>query len=153
MIPARFSTPEMRERLSLIAESYRRLTGRELVPADADPIMALWEAPRVILAHGTEADPVFLFGNRAALDRFGMALEDFIAMPSRLSAEPVNQAERQAALDRVATRGFIDDYGGNRIAADGRRFRVEAATIWNLIDADGVIHGQGATFDRWEPID
>lgn len=152
MIPARLATPGMRARLALIAESYRRLTGRELIPADADPAEALWNAPRVILAHGTEADPVFFFGNRAALDRFGMALDDFVAMPSRLSAEPGNRAERQGALERVAAHGFIDDYGGNRIAADGRRFRVEAATIWNLIDETGVIHGQGATFDRWVPL-
>lgn len=149
MIPARFAAPGMRARLGLIAESYRRLTGRELIPAGADPAEALWDAPRVILAHGTEADPVFFFGNRAALDRFGMTLEDFVAMPSRLSAEPGNRPERQAALDRVAAHGFIDDYGGNRIAADGRRFRVEGATVWNLIDADGAIHGQAATFDRW----
>lgn len=153
MIPARFAAPDMRARLALIAESYRRLTGRELVPAGVDPVEALWNAPRVILAHGIEADPIFFFGNRAALERFGMTAELFAAMPSRLSAEPVNQAERQAALDRVAAHGFVDDYGGDRIAADGRRFRVEAATIWNLIDAEGTIHGQGATFDRWTDLD
>ena len=153
MIPARFATPGIRARLGLIAESYRRLTGRALIPAGADPAEALWNAPRVILAHGTEADPVFFFGNRAALDRFGMTFDDFVAMPSRFSAEPGNRAERQAALERVAAHGFIDDYGGNRIAADGRRFRVEAATIWNLVDADGVVHGQGAAFDRWMPLD
>jgi hypothetical protein len=153
VIPARFAAPDMRERLALIAESHRRLTGRDLVAADADPVEALWHAPRVILAHGTEADPIFFFGNRAALARFGMTVSDFVAMPSRLSAEPVNQAERQAALERVAEHGFIDDYGGNRVAADGRRFRVEAATIWNLIEADGRVRGQGATFDRWTDLD
>ena len=153
MIPPRFATLEMRARLTLVAASYRRLTGRELVPADADPVEALWTAPCVILAHGTEPDPIFFFGNRAALGRFGMTIDAFIAMPSRLSAEPLHQGERQALLDRVIAHGFIDDYSGNRIAADGRRFRVEAATVWNLVDAEGVVHGQGATFDRWTDLD
>lgn len=153
MIPRRFASPGMRGRLERIATSYRRLTGRELVPAAGDLVEALWEAPRVILAHGTEPDPIFFFGNRAALDRFGVTLEAFTAMPSRLSAEPLHQGERQALLDRVAAHGFIDDYSGTRVAADGRRFRVEAATVWNLAGADGVVHGQGATFDRWTDLD
>ena len=143
----------MRERLSLIAQSHLRLTGRALIPAGADPVEALWNAPRVILAHGTEPDPIFFFGNRAALDRFGVSIEAFTGMPSRLSAEPLHQSERQTLLDRVTAHGFIDDYCGNRIASDGRRFRVEAATVWNLIDAEGAIHGQAATFDRWTPLD
>jgi hypothetical protein len=153
VIPPRFDTAGMRKRLALIATSHRRLTGRDLIPAGSDPVEALWHAPRVILAHGTEPDPIFFFGNRAALDRFGMRIEDFTAMPSRLSAEPMHRGERQALLDRVTEHGFIDDYSGNRIASDGRRFRVEAATIWNLIDESGTIHGQAATFDRWTPLD
>ncbi|MCW3847155.1 MEKHLA domain-containing protein [Sphingomonas sp. LB-2] len=152
MIPPRFTAPEMRARLTLIAASYRRLTGRDLIPAGADPVESLWTAPRIILAHGTEPDPIFLFGNRAALDRFGMTLDAFTAMPSRLSAEPLHRDERQALLDRVARHGFIDDYSGIRIAADGRRFRVEGATVWNLIDAEGALHGQAATFDRWTDL-
>lgn len=153
VIPPRLTLPGMRGRLERIATSYRRLTGRELVPAGGDLVEALWEAPRVILAHGTEPDPIFFFGNRAALDRFGATLEAFTAMPSRLSAELLHQGERQALLDRVAAHGFVDDYCGNRITAHGKRFRVEAATVWNLVDADGSIHGQGATFDRWTDLD
>ena len=152
VIPPRFASPEMRGRLESIVTSYRRLTGRELVTG-GDLVQALWNAPRVILAHGTEPDPIFFFGNRAALDRFGMTLEAFVAMPSRLSAEPLHRGERQALLDRVVSHGFIDDYSGTRITADGRRFRVEAATVWSLIDADGKVHGQGATFDRWTDLE
>ena len=152
-LPPLFTAPGMQARLTLIAESYHRLTGRTLIPQATDIPQALWDAPRVILAHGTEADPIFFFGNRAALERFELALDRFTAMPSRLSAEPLHQSERQALLDRVTAQGFIDDYSGNRIAADGSRFRVEAATVWNLIEADGGIHGQAATFDRWTPLD
>jgi hypothetical protein len=139
----------MRARIALIAASYQRLTGRALEPSTADPAQALWAAPRAIVAHGTEADPIFFFGNRIALDRFDTTLEQFIAMPSRFSAEPMLRGERQGLLDRVNRDGFIDDYAGIRISATGRRFRIERATVWNLLDECGAIHGQAATFDRW----
>lgn len=148
-LPTRFTDPDMQARLGLIAQSHERLTGRPLAPAAADPAQALWNAPRVIVAHGTQADPIFFFGNRAALDRFEATIDAFTAMPSRLSAEAMLREERQALLDRVTRDGFIDDYSGIRISANGRRFRIEQATVWNLVDAQGAIHGQAATFDRW----
>lgn len=68
-------------------------------------------------------------------------------MPSRLSAEAPLREERQALLERVSRRGFIDDYAGIRISARGTRFRIENAVVWNLIDAAGVRHGQAAMFE------
>lgn len=137
------------DRLALIAESFQRLTGHALVENDRDIAAALWDAPRVILAHGTQADPIFFYGNAKALSLFEMTADQFSCLPSRLSAEPMHRDERAAFLDGVARRGFIDDYAGIRISATGRRFRIEQATVWNLIDAEGAIHGQAATFDRW----
>lgn len=152
-LPHRCATPAMRTHLALVAESYRRLTGRDLVsPAAADVAEALWQAPRVIVAHGTEPDPIFFFGNALALDRFETGFDAFAAMPSRLSAEPIERSERQALLDAVTRDGSIDDYAGVRISATGRRFRIEQATVWNLIDAHGAVHGQAATFDRWTEL-
>ncbi len=133
-------------RLPLLADSYRRLTGRRLVAPGPDIFRALWEAPRVIVAHGTEDDPVFFYGNRLALELFALDFEAFSRLPSRLSAEPLARAERARLLERVRLDGFIDDYAGVRIAADGRRFRIAGATVWNLIDPHGVLYGQAACF-------
>jgi hypothetical protein len=36
-----------------------------------------------------------------------------------------------------------------RISSSGRRFWIERATVWNLLDADGVYRGQAATFADW----
>lgn len=138
-------------RLSLIAESFSRLTHRLLVP-DSNIAEGLWTSRFVIVAHGTESDPIFFYGNRRALDLFEVAAADFIRMPSRLSAEAVNRAERDRLLERVARDGFIDDYAGIRVSATGRRFRIEQAVVWNLIDAAGLCHGQAAAFDRWTVI-
>ena len=145
--PPHLNSAEMRSRLELIATSYQRLTGRKLAAPAKDMAYALWTAPRVIVAHGTETDPIFFFGNLVALHQFEMSWERFTAMPSRLSAEPMLREERQALLGRVARDGFIDDVVGVRISATGRRFRIERATVWNLIDEYGAVRGQAATFD------
>lgn len=142
----------MRLQLALIATSYQRLTGRKLAAPADDMAHALWTAPRVIVAHGIEADPIFFFGNRAALDRFEMSFERFTAMPSRLSAEPMLRGERQGLLEQVTRVGFVDDIAGIRISATGRRFHIERATVWNLIDEHGGMHGQAATFDCREDM-
>ena len=141
-------------RLRLIAESYRRLTGRALPRAPAhDLATALWQAPAAIVAHGTEPDPVFFYGNRLALELFGMDFAAFTRLPSRFSAEPLLREERALLLERVARDGFIDDYSGIRIAASGRRFRIERATVWNLVDVAGMRHGQAAVFAQWTPLE
>lgn len=140
-------------RITLITHSFRQLTGNELVPATPDVANALWSAPIVVLAHGTEADPVFFYGNRAALDIFEIGAEEFIRLPSRFSAEPLLREDRARLLERVTRENYISDYAGVRIARTGKRFRIEQATVWNLIDRDGAIHGQAAAFDRWIPLD
>ena len=146
-------TKEALDRLSLVVSSYQRLTGRHLIdPSPPDLWQACWAAPRVIVAHGTEPDPVFFYGNRLALSLFELDFAAFTLLPSRYSAEPLLREERDALLARVHTRGFIDDYAGVRISASGRRFRIEQAVVWNLLDEAGERHGQAATFERWAPV-
>ena len=145
-VPLRFRQPDMQWRIALIAASFARLVGRELVDAGDDAVAALWNAPQAIVAHGTEADPLFFFANRAALDAFKADLDQFLGMPSRLSAEAPDRAERQALLDRVTSHGFIDDYAGVRVKTTGERFRIAKAVVWNLIDEEGIRHGQAAAF-------
>lgn len=139
----------------LIVESHSRVVGKPLMPdidARDDRLGdTLWNAPRAVVAHGTQADPIFFYGNRLALELFEMDFAAFTALPSRYSAEPLAREERAALLERVTRDGYIDDYAGIRISSSGRRFRIENATVWNLIDADGVYRGQAATFSEWEP--
>ena len=137
---------------AVLLASYARLTGRELVPAgDAHArARALYEAPFVVVSHDTAPDPVFSYANLAAQRLFGMGWDEFVMLPSRCSAEPVERAEREVLLRRVAEQGYIDDYAGVRIAKDSRRFRIEAAVVWNLTGPDGRPAGQAATFAQWK---
>lgn len=136
--------------LRLIVESYQRLTGKPLIPSvptDANALRtAIWEAPRAIVAHGAEDDPIFFYGNRAALQWFEMTAEEFAQLPSRLSAEPLAQEARVKLLEKVAQQGYVDGYSGMRIAKSGRRFMITDATVWNLLDETGQYHGQAAIF-------
>lgn len=145
-LPPALTEPTTRQHVALIAESFARLLGRPLVPLHEDIISALWDAPHAIVAHGIEDDPIFFFGNAAALNAFETSFAEFTRLPSRLSAEAPLREERQALLDRVSRYGFIDDYAGIRISAKGRRFCIDNAVVWNLIGANGVQHGQAATF-------
>lgn len=144
---------QLRRQVELLAASFLRLLGRPLVAEDElDVWTALWHAPQVIVAHGTEADPLFFYGNRMALRLFEMDFAAFTRLPSRYSAEPLAREERARLLERVTRDGYIDDYAGIRISGSGRRFRIEQAVVWNLVDADGTIHGQAATFDSWTAL-
>lgn len=141
--------------VALLAASFHRVTGQPLidpqVPA-ADAGRWLYEAPFAVLSHGIGADPLFTYGNRRALCVFELSWPELIALPSRLSAEPVNQAERARLLARVRSQGFIDDYAGVRISRTGRRFLIRDAIVWNLITESGDYCGQAARFEHWEPL-
>ena len=76
-----------------------------------------------------------------------------VVLPSRLTAEPVHQSERARLLDTVASRGYIDDYRGIRISKSGRRFRIDNAIVWNVIDDTGSMRGQAAMFSTWKVLD
>jgi hypothetical protein len=142
-------------RVGLVLDSFRRLVGRELVSREGAPLeqaRRLFAAPQVVVSHGTEADPVLCYGNAAALVLWEMDWATFTRTPSRLTAEPLHRDERARLLERTRRDGFVDDYAGIRISATGRRFRIEQAIVWNVVDAAGNLHGQAATFDRWTPL-
>jgi len=135
-----------------LLDSYRHWIGRDLVERTGDPefqARTLFESPLVVVSHGTEVDPVLNYGNRTALDLWEMSWEQLIRTPSRLTAEPVNRAEREWMLEQARVRGFIDTYRGIRVSGTGRRFLVENALIWNVLDAGYQRIGQAATFSHW----
>ncbi len=136
------------KRLALIAESFERLVGRPLVEIGSD----IWTMPAALVAHGTEDPPLFFYGNRQALTLFRLSAEDFIGLPSYKSAEPALREERAAMLTRLEAENVITDYHGIRIAADGTRFRIHNAVVWNLVEENGQRHGQAATFGAWEML-
>lgn len=144
---------QQRHRIVCIGDSFQRITGRRLVAAGGDPVQMLWSAPLAIVAHGTEADPIFYFGNRMALQLFEMDFSAFTLLPSRLSAEALLRQERAQLLERVMRDGIIEDYAGVRISSTGRRFQISNASVWNVMDPAGGLVGQAAAFAEWGDLD
>jgi hypothetical protein len=136
----------------LLLDSFSHWTGRDLIPREGtreELSRRLFDAPMVVVSHGTEDDPVLNYGNRMALELWDMSWQQLTQTPSRLTAEPVNQAERAGMLSQARAQGYIDNYRGVRITATGRRFLVERAIVWNVIDGQGGRVGQAATFSQW----
>jgi hypothetical protein len=136
-----------------VARSFRHWLGRELLPGVSEPkalARALFDAPFVLVSHGTQADPILNYGNRAALALWEMSWEELTRTPSRLTAEPVAREERARLLAEVTQHGHIANYAGVRISKSGRRFRITQAIVWNLLDENGAHYGQSAMFDRWD---
>ncbi|MEZ5750210.1 MAG: MEKHLA domain-containing protein [Caenibius sp.] len=140
------------DRIALLVDSFHRLAGRPLISDQGNLAENLWALPSVVVAHATGHDPVFFYANRAALSLFEASAQDFIRMPSRFSAEPVERSERARFMAKVRQENIIADYRGIRISRTGRRFAIERAIVWNLVDEAGLIHGQAATFAEWTPL-
>jgi len=135
-----------------LLDSFRLWTGRDLLDrlgSIEEQAEAVFAAPVVVVSHGTEADPILNYGNQAALDLWEMTWDRLIGMPSRQTAEPVNQEERARMLRLVEQQGYYDRYRGVRVSSTGRRFLVEEAIVWNVIDERSRRIGQAATFSRW----
>ena len=131
---------------TLMSESFELCTGRSLAPEGRGPEWLYDESPAIVLAHNSETDPRFIYANRAAQACFGYSWDEFIALPSRLSAEAPDRAERERLLNAVAARGFVAGYSGVRIAKSGRRFLIQNTIVWNLVDRHGSRLGQAAIF-------
>ena len=142
------------DHLELLVKSYERLTGKILIEYDQlDTLPILFEkVDFALVSHGTEEDPVFNYGNRCALELFEMSFEELTNLPSRKSAELPNREERARLLAEVTAKGYIENYSGVRISATGKRFQIEEATVWNLINAKGDYCGQAAVFSKWVMI-
>jgi PAS domain-containing protein len=138
--------------VTLLTESYAQLVRVPLVPNGKDAAWLYRDAPFAVVAHNTDPDPRFIYANEAAQTCFEYSWDEFIGLPSRLSAEASDRAEQQALLDAVAKNGFMSGYRGIRVAKSGRRFLIEDGVVWDLIDQQGIRHGAAATFPSWRDV-
>ena len=148
--------PAVIQHTQRLLRSFQHWLDRPLLNIDGSPIElseALFHAPFVLVSHGTQADPILNYGNRQALELWEMDWTQFTQTPSRLTAEPVEQAERDRLLAQAQTQGYISDYKGIRISSTGRRFWIQDVVIWDVLDEQNQRCGQAARFDRWEMVE
>ncbi len=147
--------PQWVAHTQIMLDSFQLFVGRGLIPRTGSPdedARYVFQAQFVVLSHGTEEDPVLNYGNQTAWSLWEMDIPAFTSTPSRLTAEPIHRDERARLVSRAARDVFVDDYRGVRISSTGRRFLIEQAIIWNLVDKDGARVGQAATFSDWKAL-
>ena len=150
------SNAYLAEHIDLLERSYFQLLGESLLAnrKEGESLAEqLFYAPFILLSHDISADPLFNYANKAALELFEIEWQQLIRTPSRLSAEPVNQEQRERLLAQVSKSGFISNYQGIRISQTGKRFRIKNAVVWNLFDRKGEYQGQAACFSDWQLLD
>ena len=167
-IPPGWLAPAAQLVVGELLRSHELAFGRPLLvglPSDATPLQwsqALFTAPTVVLAHdgadpGGDPGPRLIYANRAALRLWRRPWAELVGMPSRLTAEAAERAERAQALNSVQRRQAIADYSGIRIDSQGRRFRISGARVWTLSrpesgsssGRDLEACGQAASFSAW----
>ena len=138
-----------------LLDSYHHWTGRELIERVGETehqARVLFDASFVVVSHGNEPDPILNYGNQKALNLWQLPWGQFIQTPSRLTAETDDRDERERMLRQAKSDGYFDGYQGVRISSTGRRFLVEQALIWTVIDSAGAPIGQAATFSHWSTL-
>lgn len=132
--------------------SFQHWTGVGLCSSKTPEAIAydLFHASFALLSHGTEADPILNYGNQQTLRLWEISWQDLTQMPSRLTAEPWVRQERAQLLHQAAQQGYIGNYQGIRISKTGRRFRIDNAEIWDVLNEQGLKCGQAAKFSQWQ---
>lgn len=136
----------------LILSSYTRWTGKILCREDQPDealVREIFFAPFVVASTGTEADPVLNYGNHKALNLWELDWSAFTKTPGRHTAEAMEREDRARFLEKVRKNGYVDDYRGIRISSTGRRFEIQQAIVWNLMDPQGHFAGQAVTFQNF----
>ena len=147
-----WQTPPVLVWVQRMLDSYGHWTGNDLIDRTgsmSEQSHRLFFSPFAVVSHDNQTDPHLNYANQCALTLWEMTWEELRKTPSRLTAEPMNRAERTRMLEQAASRGIITDYRGIRISRTGRRFRVEQATVWNVLDESSSPCGQAAMFSTW----
>jgi hypothetical protein len=142
----------------LLTYSYQRVTHSPMLRAGRSgrQWIAHWlydDAPFCLLAQDSSIDPRFIYANRAAQRCFEYDWDEFVGLPSRLSAVSADRDQRERFMKTVLTTGYANDYQGLRISKSGRRFRIENTTVCNLVDRSGAFEGQAALVRQWAPAE
>lgn len=150
-----YQKPEVIKWTQIILNSYQKLLGKELINRDGNPLKEaeeLFYAPIVVLSHNTDSDPIYNYGNLQALNLWELSWDELLKTPSKSTTEVMLRSEREKILKEVATKGYVENYGGIRKSKNGKKYKLENVIVWNLTDEENQYCGQAATFSEWENL-
>ncbi|WP_282096565.1 MEKHLA domain-containing protein [Epibacterium ulvae] len=137
------------EQASLIVTSYQRVLGEAFPVVEAEE---LYHAPFAVLSHNMDVDPVLTYGNLFAQKLFEVCWDNLVTMHSKNTAEQVHRNERNRMFETMREQGYIRNYQGIRISASGKRFEIQNASIWPLLDIKGKKQGEAALFANFQRL-
>ena len=160
-----WKNPQVIQHSQRLLKSFQHWTGRSLLSSStwnlSENLSAeqlermardLFEAPFVVVSHGTEADPVFNYGNRQALELWELDWRSFTQMHSRQSATSMEREAREQLLVEAKREGYIENYRGIRTSSTGKQFWIEHVVLWNILNEQQPC-GQAAMFAKWQFAD
>jgi hypothetical protein len=150
-----WAEPDVVQWSQRLLDSYYHWMKKDLIERTGDAKQqagTLFGVSFVVVSHGMELDPLLNYGNQMALDLWEVPWERFLKMPSRLTVEPDMRAEREQVLRQAKADGYFDGYQGVRISSTGKRFLIEQALIWTVVDSAARPVGQAATFSLWSRV-
>jgi len=146
-----YQNPQIITYSNLLNKSYFNLTQKYLLNS-SNISKDLYYANFVLVSHGNQKDPIFCYANLAAQSLWGITWDDFVQMPSRLTVMPDSVDERQQLLNRASKMGYVDNYRGIRVTKDGKKFLIDNTILWNVVDENGINHGQAAAIYTWKML-
>ncbi|ORX48403.1 MEKHLA domain protein [Piromyces finnis] len=156
--------PNMVNHLNIILSSYKKYVGEDLfirMTTEEQEKLKKCTNPTelaefyyncsiALVSHdGTPSkgdDPIFNYGNKYALTKFGYNIDEWCKLPSKYSAEQKEQEERDILLKETEEKGFAKEYNMRRISKTGDIFYAKECIVWNLVNSEGQLVGQAATF-------
>ncbi len=142
------------QRTQLILSSFEHWLGRslfenfgitEVKTSRIEVSQQLFEADFIVVAHGTEINPILNYGNQKALDIWELTWPEFTQTPSRQTAEAIEQQERDRLLAKTSEKGY-SRFSTIRITNTGKRFKINNGIVWNVIDDQQTYQGQAAVY-------
>jgi MEKHLA domain len=101
-----------------------------------------------ILSHGIQEDPIYNYGNCAALQLFEQTLETLCQTPSRYSTVESLMEDRQQLIQNIRQMGYGTITNAVRTTSRGKLFVIPTIWIWHVYHDDGRRIGLAALYDR-----
>ena len=144
--------------IDLLLKSYKNSYGKHLIlpsnnfSTQENHAFELYNLQNPVMAHNNAQEPCLSYANSAALELWKMSWSEMIGMPSSITTPKNEQSERSKALSQATKNHAIENYQGIRVNSQGELFMINNVRIWTMLDEEGHIFGQAATFNSWWKI-
>jgi len=100
-----------------------------------------------VLSHGIQADPIYNYGNQAALTLFGHTIESLCRTPSRRSTLPTLEQNRATIIADIEKSDYGYFHNALRCSTSGKIWVMSEILYWKVYNDEGKHIGAAAFYD------